>query len=338
MSRRCVVCAIQGWLALSLLVAIGCEKLPWAPHAASNKNQGAAASPTPSSLVVPSQPSVLPNDLLANVNGVPISKYDLEFRIQELKGLMANFNQPWKSLSAQQLGDLLDQLINNELMNQDAVARGLERSTETQRRWAFTRRAFFVQEWLRWNQQRFEVNTAEIEQFYEKNKLGFRVPERRQLRQLVVSSESQAKQALSQLLAGSMEFATLVKQISEGPTASEGGLLSGWVMRANEKAFLYATEADAEAAGVLSLDPALEAAAFAIDQENGLSNYVKGSDNRFHLFQMVKREESRQRPLTEAWDQIKNLLTVQALQQTMEALRTKAKIERFPDRLDAVTQ
>ena len=280
----------------------------------------------------------MPGDVIASINGVPVSKADIDLRIEELKGLMANLGQEWKPLTGEQMSAVLDELVNNELMSQAAVARGLDRQLETQRRWDFLRRGFFAQEWLRWNQTRLEVSSAEVEQAYETNKLGFREPERRKLRQLTVATEDQAKQALAQLLSGSTSFDELAKQISVGPTASQGGLLSKWVMRAQEKAFVFPSEADAETAGVISLDPALEAAAFAVDQVNGLSSYVKGADNRYHLFQLVERQAEKQRTLTDVWDQIKNYLLVQKLQNSLEELRTQAKIERFPERLQSVSQ
>jgi peptidyl-prolyl cis-trans isomerase C len=323
------------WL-VGLVAVGGCDRLPWPSNGDDKEAQ--ATSPAAQRPVTPSRPSVAPGDVLATVNGVSISRHDVESRIQELKALLTNLGQPWTPLSDDQLEGVLDELINSEVLSQDAVARGLDRSSDTQRRWEFTRRVFFTQEWLRWTQEEREVGSADVERYYEDNKRGFRVPERRQLRQIIVASEDQAKRALAQLLGESVEFAALAQQISLAPTAAQGGLLPGRVMRAAEKAFMYPTDADATAAGVTSLDPALEAAAFAIDQVNGLSNYVKGSDNRFHIFQLVEREEERQRPLSEVWDQIKNFLLAQQLQQRVEALRAKAEIERFPERLEGVTQ
>ena len=182
------------------------------------------------------------------------------------------------------------------------------------------------------------MTPAEVSAYYEQNQLGFRDPERRRLRQLVVSSEEQAKQALAQLHGGAVEFEDLARRTSLGPTASDGGLVKGSVMRANDKAFVFASDAEAEAAGVTNLDPALEAAAFAIDQANGLSSYVKASDGRYHIFQLVERTAPRQRPLSEVSDDIKNFLIVQKLQQTINDLETKAAVERFTDRLEGVAQ
>ena len=161
--------------------------------------------------------------------------------------------------------------------------------------------------------------------------------ERRRLRQISVASEEQAKSTLARLLDGN-DFAALAREMSLAPTASQGGLIPGWVMRVNEKAFLYRTDADAAAAAISSLDPSLEAAAFAIDRVNGLSSYVKGPDNRFHIFQLVEREQERTRPLNEVYDQITNFLLFQKVQQELDALKKSAKVETFPERLATVTQ
>ena len=325
---------------LILLVSVlGCEKLPWPPKSASGQSATASSSaPSAPASTAPAKVSVPPSEVLATVNGVSISKADMELRITELKSLVASLNKEWKPLTHDQMENLVEELISNELMSQDALQRGLDRQTETQQRWEFLHRGFFMQEWLRWNQQRLDVSATDVQDYYEKWKLGFRVPERRKLRELVVAAEDQVKQALSQLLAGSVEFQTLAQQISVGPTAAKGGQLDGWIVRASEKTSLYGSDAEATAAGVISLDPVLEAAVFAIDRPGGFSNYVKGADNRFHLFQLVEREAERQRPLTEVYEQVKSYKVREKLQQAVADLEKHAKVERFPEHWDAVTQ
>ena len=316
----------------AMFLMVGCDKLPW------GKQPAEAPPATAQSAVAPGRAAVAPGDVVATVNGVDISRQDVEFRVQELKAMVANLNRTWTPLTEDQLKGVVDELVNNELMSQDAVARGLDRSTDTRRRWEFLRRGFFVQEWVRAKQDQLEVGSTEVEQYYEQNKLGFRVPERRRLRQMSVASEEQAKSVLGRLLSDGADFAALATESSLAPTAAQGGMITGWVMRANETAFLYRTDADAAAADVSSLDPALEAAAFAIDRVNGLSSYVKGPDNRYHLFQLVEREQERTRPLSEVWDQIKNFLLLQKAQRELDTLKQHAKVETFPERLATVTQ
>lgn len=330
-------------LVLAGSLTAGCDKLPWskshdAPSGAKE------TSTTAQRTVTLSRPQVPPDELLAMVNGVPISKSDVELRIQEYQALLAGLGQTWQKLPADasegapSLRAILEELINNELMSQVAVTRGLDRSTDTQRRWEFIRRAFFSQEWLRWNQPRLEPTTEQIQQYYDKNRLGFRRPSRRKVRQITVASEGPVKQALAKLLEGSAQFSDLAKQISLGPTAVNGGLLEAWVMHAGDKALWYGSDQRAEADGVISLDASLEAAVFAINTVNGFSNHVKGPDGNFHIFQLVQEEEARQQRLDEVADGIKTLLMAQGLRESIEELRQGAAIERFPERLDHVEQ
>ena len=323
---------------IGLLVLVGlpgCDKLKsltsGGEEDATATASSSAAAPGPGTAM---RPPVLPTDVVANVNGVVISKADIELRVEELKALVANMGQAWTPLTAEQLEAVMEELVNNELMSQEAVARGLDRQLATQRRFEFLRRTFFAQEWLRWNNQKLDVSSAEVEQYYDTNKLGFRTPERRKLRQLTVASEDEAKQALSQLLSGSAEFSSLAQQISLAPSKSQGGLMADWVVREAEQPLVTAEEASTTTV----LDPALEASVFAIDQISGFSSYVKGADNRYHIFQLVEKQAERTRPMTEMWDQIKQFLLFQKLQGSLEDLKGKAKIERFSERLDGVKQ
>jgi len=327
-------------LGLAALVGVvGCEKLPWSSKAR-DSGTATAALTTAQHAAAPAKPAVLPSETLAVINAVPISKTDIELRLQELKMLVETSGGQWGALSREEVEAVLDELVNTELMSQDTVARGLDRSLDVQRRWEYLRRGFFAQEWVKWNRERLNVPPEDIERYYETNKGGYgiKVPARARLRQLIVDSEDQANKALAQLHGGAVDFESLAKQISLGPTAAQGGLLPNWVMRANEKALFYPTEADAAKDGVISLDPILEAAAFAIDGVNHVSNYVKGSDNRYHIFQLVERQEEHLRDKREVWDQIKAYLEAQKLKTAIEELRSKAALERFPERLEGAAQ
>jgi len=322
---------------LSLLLIAGCDKLPWNAKSRGESHASSGLT-TAQSSPAPSKPQVLPGDVLATVNGAVVSKKDLELRLQELKTLAESADQAGTPLTREQLEQVLEELINTELMSQDAAARGLDRSLDVAQRWEYVRRGFFAQEWLRWHQEHLSVAPEEVDKYYEDNKAGFRVPSRLRLRQIVVALEEQANRALSQLHGGTTDFANLAQQISLGPTAAKGGELPFWLMRANEKAFLYGSETDAQADGVMSLDPSLEAAAFAIDKVNGLSSYVKGADSQYHIFQLVERQEEHQREKQAVWDDVKSFLSLQKLREAIDTLQGKTTVERFTDRLEHVTQ
>ena len=315
----------------------GCDRLPWSSN--SKENQATAALTIGSAAVSPSRPTVLSGDVIATVNGVQISKADVELRVEELKlqTLLIAPEQEWTPLSGEELEAVLEELVNAELMTQDAIAKDLHRGVETQRRWEFIRRGFMAQEWLRWGQERM-VSNAEVERYYEQNKQGFREPERIKVRQLTLETQLDARQALARLHGESAKFGALAREMSRGPTAAQGGLVRGWVMRANDKVLLFGSDTEAAQADVSSLDPVLEAAAFAIDQVGGISNYVKGADNRYHIFELVERQEGRQLSMNEVWDGIQQFLLGDKLQQVLDGLVSQAQISRFPERLEDVSQ
>lgn len=290
--------------------------------------------------VVPQPPVVLPNDVIAKVNGVPISTDDIQMRIQDLKLQMSVINpdMPWEPLNQEELRSILEQLIEAELMTQEAIAEGVHRSRDAKQRWAFLRRGFLSEAWIRWKQEKL-VSNSEIERYYKESLQGFREPERIRLRQLVVATEPEARQVLARLYGeAGAEFAAMTREISIGPMAATGGMMGGWVMRTADRAAIFMSEEEALAAGVVHLDPILESAAFAIDREHGISNLVKGPDSRYHIFQLIKRQEGRQRSLTEVRDDIQQFLVQDKLRQAVNDLASAVQIERHAEQLKDVMQ
>ena len=321
---------IRVWfLAGAVALAMGCERLPWFSRKQADETAPAPAASRENSPTVVTPP-VPATQLLAKVNQVPISQTDLDLRLQEFQAAVTNQGQTWTPLSHEQLQQVRDGLISEELMAQEVLARGLDRDAQIQRRMAYIRRAFLAQEWIRWQQARLEVSPEEIEQHYEQFKMGFREPEQLRVRLLVVETEAAAKQALVDLLGGA-EFSTLTQQASVGPARDAGGLLEKWVMRADDRATFAPDDSS-----IQSLDPVLEQAAFAIDQDGGISSYVKGPDGRYAIFQRVERKPPVYQSLTDVWDDIRTLLLVQKLNQAAEQLQAQAQIERFEERLEGL--
>ncbi len=319
-----------GLLLMGLVGAAGCEKLMGAGSSTSK-----AAPVTEPPPIMPSRPVVPPTKILAKVNGKIISMRDVEIALQDRKVGMRALGGTWQPLTTEQLQGLLDELIMAEVLSQDSVARGLDRKTDVQTRFWYRFRNFFSQEWLTAQQDTLkqEVSEEEVAKFYEANKaVVFREPERIRARQLTVDSEDKAKAALVKLLEG-VEFVSVAQQMSSHPEAAQGPMVDQqWIVRG------AAITAAREENNVRRLDPVLEQAAFAIDKPGGVSSYVKGMDNHFHIFQLVERQPSRQKPLTEVADVIRNYLELQKLSEKSKALRNKAKVESFPDRLTGVEQ
>ncbi len=320
-------------LALALCAAAGCDQLPWA----GNASKPSMLTATPAAF--PPAPTVTAAETVAKVNGVPLSTHDMELALEEARANIEAAGGKWQPLAVQDnpndydLPDVLNELITVELRAKDALARGLDRQPEVQRRLAYLVRSFLAQEWIRSQLERAAPTQEEISQFYAENKAGFRDPDRIKVRQFVTDSEDKAKAALVKLLEG-VDFVALAQQMSLQPEAAQSPLADKWVLRSGEKAAFAPDDATVRE----FVDQALEQAVFGIEKEGGLSHYVKGGDGRYHIFQLVKREPGRQRELVDVSDGIRAHLQYQKLGELTDALRAKAAIEPFPERLGAIAQ
>jgi parvulin-like peptidyl-prolyl isomerase len=308
-----------------VLLAAGCDRVQ-------GKNSAAPASSKESS-VIP-RPAVPPGEVAAKVNQGTVSRDEVQLVLQNLRATVEAGGEEWQSLTDDQLRELLDGLVTAELKLQDALARGLDRDTETQRRLLLLLRNFYAQEWDRSQLDQITVSQQEVEQFYEVNKASFRTPERIKIRQIVVDAEDQAKAVLVRLLEG-IDFETLAQQSSLEPQAAGGPMADQWVMRSAEKA-LYAPQDET----MRELrDPAVEQAAFSMSKVGGVSSYVEGADGRYHIFQLVDRQPSATQPLVDVQDRLRLLMQLQRIDERARELREKAKIDLYPERLsDLQTQ
>ena len=320
------------------LGTLGCERWPWETEAksasvpATGQPPGQAASPARGTIAVP------PQERVALVNDVPVSTADVELATEELKRLVESFQQAWQPLSAQERPDALDlhdvmsNLVDAELKAQDARARGLDQRTEVQERLAYLTRNFYAQEWDRRQREQAVPTEEAIQQFYEQNKAAFVEPERIRVRQIATPTLAEAEAARARAVQGEV-FAALARELSVGADKEEGGDI-GWHLRAldRERLTLMGTTPAEQA-----FFPQLEPVAFALDAGQ-VSQPVKGPDGQFYIVQLEERKSVKQQTELDVHDAIKEGLTVQNLQQQLEELRSRAKIERFPERLEGVTQ
>ena len=301
----------------------GCDKGPG--------KDTTAAAPTQTPSGFPSRPMASPDQVLARVNNAVITKQDLQAIIDTGKDAMKQQGKDWTP-TKEELGQLLDGLVLSELQAQDAIARGLDRKPDIQQRYSMLFRNFFAQEWAMTKMSELEPTQQEIQEIYDQNRAGFVVPEQIQVRQMVLSSEQSAKDALKRLLDGE-NFVTVAQQMSSRPELAQGQEAQKPVMRRNEKAI--AAPGDPK---IRELAPALEQAAFAIATEGATSTYVPGPDNNFHIFQLVRRQAPRPQTLAEVTDLIKGELRRRKAVALTDDLRKKAKVTPFPERLEGLAK
>lgn len=218
---------------------------------------GAAAALIGVSLFV-SACSSLPGDAAASVNGVVISKDDVNHRIDLTRVLFPS--EVPEDTESQEFIDyrslVTKQMVSEEMEKQEADKRGLSVSDQEvedalavyvedkylgdveKMQQAFAeqgvsvddlraeiRRDILHQKLLDSVHSETVVTEQEVADFYELNKSRYVYPEKRQVRQIVLSDQATAQAAAARIASGE-DFATVAAAVStDSSTASKGGLI-----------------------------------------------------------------------------------------------------------------
>jgi parvulin-like peptidyl-prolyl isomerase len=154
------------------------------------------------------------------------------------------------------------------------------------------------------------VSSKEIEDYYNNYKDQLKEPEERQLLEIVVTSEQDAKDILIQLLQGA-DFATLAKDHSKSASAKNGGDL-GFIKKGQKSA-------------------QFDAVAFSDSLDVGKMSSIFKCPDGYYIVKLEAKRGGKQRSLADMWDDIKKGLTFLKQQKKIEDLIGKlshdAKLE-----------
>ena len=283
------------------------------------------------------------SEVVARVNDKIITKRELELTLKGMKAAADAAKKPWKPLSTERtadkgkkegtsLYDVIDEMVREEVLAQDAVAKHTDFQTDTKARFWNLYRTFLYQEWAAAQSDQVTVTDADAEQFYKDNPRFFAEPERMRVLELVVDSEEKAKNAMKRLIDGE-SFTSVAREMSLRPELAQEAAGQRWVMASAVKA-IVAPNDDA----IRALDPSLEASAFAIDRDGGFSNYVKGLDSNYHIVQRLELKKAGIKPMDHKLrETIHNYLRIKKIDDTVNALKNKANIQ-IPEHLPEIEQ
>lgn len=249
--------------------------------------------------------------IIARVNNIAIGLDDLN---QEIEIYNANVpvDRPELKITTkeQKVNYLKNEVIRRTLIYQNALDKGLDRNEDVRQAVEKTKRDLLVLQDIKEVAKNIDVSSKEIEDYYNTYKEQLKEPEERQIREIVLNSEQDAKDLYIQLLQGA-DFSTLAKSNSRASSAKDGGDL-GYIKKGKKSA-------------------QFDSAAFSDSLEVGkISNIFKTSDG-YSIIKLEAKKGGKQKPLSEMWDDIKRGLTFLKQQQTIEALIGKlsrdAKIE-----------
>lgn len=243
----------------------------------------------------PAAPTVSKEDAVASVNGTYISKKTLETLEKEIAERSQGQTFPKEQL--------LEELIQRELLIQQAVQKQLDKSPEVIERMATVRNSLLSQAALQDYLKANPVTDEEIKAEYDAKMAN--MGSEYKARHILVKTEDEAKKLIAELEKGG-DFTALAKKHSIDPMGSEGGDL-GWFT------------AD-------RMVPPFSEAVVAL--ENG--KFSKQPVQTQFGWHVILREESRALtppPFDSVKEQIRPMLQRQKAQTMIESLRKNAKVE-----------
>jgi len=241
--------------------------------------------------------------VIARVNNAPITLEDLNQEVEAYNSVVPATSPEAKiTTHDQKVNYLKEEMVKREFLYQEALTRGLDRKDEIVQALEKTKQQLLVMELVRQEAGKIDVTAKEIEDYYNQYKDQLKDPEERQLREIVVSTEQEAKDILVQLLQGA-DFATLAKERSKSASAKNGGDLG--FLQPGKKS------------------PQFDAVAFSDSLEVGkVSNIFKGPDG-YYVVKLEAKSGGKQKSLSELWEDIKRGLTFVKQQKRIEDLISK---------------
>lgn len=273
---------------------VGCDKLPFEIPFLSSKDTSTAQKQEVS-------PIKVTGTIIAKVNNFPITLEDLNEEIENYNNLVSKDNPQLKIATKEQKVEYLkNEMIRRSLIYQDALKRGLDKKDDIARILEKTKEDLLVVELVRQEAENVDASTQEINDYYNTYKDQLKEPEERQVREIVVPTEFEAREILIQLLQGS-DFATIATQRSKAASSKNGGDLG--FIKTGTKNFKEFDEI-----------------AFSDTLEIGkISNIFKGPDG-YYVIKLEAKRGGKQMSLSDMWDDIKRALIFLKQQQKIENL------------------
>lgn len=235
--------------------------------------------------------------VLATVNGSPITQQTLDVHIQQ-----RNMRRPG-SANQDNEEQVLQELINLELMQQEAQKKGIQERGDVITQLAHQKRAFLaglaVQEYMSSNKMSEEETKAMYDERFGAAGQEYKA------RHILLKEEAEAKDIITQLETGG-DFAELAKQHSTGPTGANGGDL-GWFSPSQ------------------MVQPFSEAAAAL--EKGSYSKTPVQTQFGWHVILLEDSRASTPPPYDQVKGQLQMMAQNQRLQQYLETLRSAASIE-----------
>jgi parvulin-like peptidyl-prolyl isomerase len=248
--------------------------------------------------------------VVAEVNGKKITTEDIA-------PMLAQSGMRFEQLPPQIRQQVVEQAVERELLKQNAIKSGIERTSEYKKALQKLKEDLALKIWMRKKFNEVKVSDAEAKAFYNKNKEKFKQPEMVHARHILVKSESEARQIINELKKTpksklKQKFIELAKKKSIGPSAQRGGDLGFFRRGQMVKPF--------------------SDAAFSLKAGEFTTKPVK-TQFGYHVIYVEEKRSAQAVPFEKVKEQIKQQLKMQKFQQEIkkeaQRLKSGAKIKKM---------
>jgi peptidyl-prolyl cis-trans isomerase C len=257
-----------------------------------------AAEPKPAAKSAAKPAAKAGSGPIATVNGVavPRSRMDYMMKQQESRGMQDN---------EQTRGMVREELVNREVVQQQAQRAGFARKPEVQTQIDMARQEIIVGAYLRDWVQKHPVSDAEVQQAYDKARAQAGGKEYK-ARHILVETEDQAKAIIAELKKGA-KFDELAEKNSKDPGSKDrGGDLDWNLPTAFDKNFSDA---------MVKLD------------KGKYTEVPVRTRYGFHVIQLDDVRDTRFPALADVKPRLQQQIVQQKIEKLVHDLRAKAKVE-----------
>ena len=240
--------------------------------------------------------------IIAQVGSMYITLEELDQEIAEMNALYNKDAEPKALTPEEKIAFLKEAVIPRYLFYIEAKSRGIDKDPKIRDQLLNMKVRLVASQYLSKETTETNPSPKEIETFYETYKDQFRPTEERRIREIMVSEESQAKEALIELLKGA-DFATLAQERSKANTASKGGDL-GFITKGQRGE-------DFKKFDEVAFSPSLE---------SGQISSVFRDKKGYYIIRLDGSRGGQAPALNDVFDQVKNTFVALKQQQKIQEL------------------
>jgi len=235
---------------------------------------------------------------IATVNGVPVPQARADYLMQQQLQRGGADTEQMRSM-------VRDELVNREVLMQEAQRAGVAKQADVQTQLEMARQEIIVSAYLRDYARKHPVTDAEVQKEYDKAKAQHGDKEYR-ARHILVETEDQAKTLIAELKKGGKFDDLASKNSKDTGSAQRGGDLDWNVPATYDKQFSDAL----------------------VKLEKGkYTDTPVRTRFGFHIIQLDDVRPARFAALAEVKPRIQQMLVQTKIEELVKALRAKAKIE-----------